>query len=54
MREVVAVSVLWIVLILVVLFFVWAAWKLRGRDVSSGPEARGDRHRRTGTFMDGN
>ena len=47
------VSALWIVLALFVLFFVWAGWKLRGRDLSSGPEARGDRHRRTGGYGEG-
>ena len=46
-------SVVWIVFVLVVLFFVWAGWRLKGRNVSSGPEARGDRHHRTDTFMDG-
>ena len=37
-------------LVLIVLFFVWAGWKLRGRDNDRGPEASGDRHRRTGGF----
>ena len=53
MGEVVAVSALWIVLALFVLFFAWAGWKLRGRDLSSGPEARGDRDRRTGGYGPG-
>jgi hypothetical protein len=35
-------------LAVIVLFFAWAGWKLRGRDNPRGPEARGDRQRRTG------
>jgi hypothetical protein len=40
-------SVVWITLILLVAFFVWAGWRLRSRDGSSGLDARTDRHRRT-------
>ncbi|MEO5663587.1 MAG: hypothetical protein ABIR39_09900 [Nocardioides sp.] len=43
-------SALWIVLALVVIFLAWAGWKLRTRSGTSGPEATGDRHRRTGGF----
>ena len=32
---------------LIVLFFVWAGWKLRGRDNPMGPELSGERDRRT-------
>ena len=38
------------VLALVVLFLAWAGWKLRKNPGASGPEATGDRHRRTGGF----
>jgi hypothetical protein len=48
------VTLVWIGLALIVLFFAWAGWKLRGRDQYSGPEATGDRHRRTGGYEQGN
>ena len=44
---------LWIILGSVVLFLAWAGWRTRGRD-SSGPEATGDRHRRTSGYDQGN
>ena len=47
-------TLVWIGLALIVLFFAWAGWKLRGRDQYSGPEATGDRHRRTGGYEQGN
>lgn len=40
----------WFVLALIVIILVWAGWKLRNRDWSSGPEARGDHERRTGKY----
>ena len=49
-REVVTMSVWWIILLLIVLVLAWAGWRTRGRDRSSGPELRGDRHRRTGGY----
>lgn len=45
-------SVVWIVVAVLVIFFVWAAWTLRGR-TGTGPDARTDRQRRTGGY-DGN
>jgi hypothetical protein len=49
-REVVAMDPFLIGIALIVLLLAWAGWKLRGRDNSMGPEARGDRDRRTGGF----
>ena len=43
-------SVWWIILGLIVLVLLWAGWQTRGRDRIAGPEARGDRHRRTGGY----
>lgn len=43
----------WIVLGVIVILLVWAGWTLRQRGPSTGPEARGDRHRRTGGYGDG-
>ena len=36
---------------LIVLFFVWAGWKLRGRDNRMGPELQGERDRRTARLL---
>jgi len=43
-------TVVWIALALLVIFFVWAGWRMRNRDGWSGPDARTDRHRRTGGY----
>lgn len=50
----ISVLAVWIVLALVVLFLAWAGWKLRQRSGASGPEATGDRHRRTEGYSSGN
>lgn len=49
-REVVQMSVWWIILGLIVLVLLWAGWKTRSRDRTSGPELRAERHRRTGGY----
>jgi hypothetical protein len=45
--EVVAVDLFVIGIALLVLFFVWAGWKLRGRDNRMGPDLEAERDRRT-------
>jgi hypothetical protein len=47
---VVLMSVWWIILAVIVLVTAMAGWTSRQRGPSSGPEARGDRHRRTGGY----
>ena len=41
----------WIIVILLVVFFVWAGYRVRGR--SSGSDAQTDRHRRTDGYSPG-
>jgi hypothetical protein len=43
----------WIVLAVISLFLAWAAWVLRGRDMSRGPDAAAERHRRTDGYGGG-
>lgn len=54
MQEVVAMLIVWIAVALLVLFLVWAGWRLRGRTQASGPDLRVERDRRTGPYEQGN
>jgi hypothetical protein len=49
-----AAMFMWTVLAVIVLFLIWASWKLKGRSQASGRDLRAERDRRSGRYESGN